>query len=548
MRRPILAAAALLAPALFSSLSGEDVAAATVPLPYLGEVRDVVVQSDHKTVVAFAPESADRFTVVRLLADGVTLDPSFGGDGIVETVLLPTGFSVIHDIALQPDGRIVAVGYANTVPGPRNFGIVRYRNDGSLDPTFGGGDGIAITNLTGLDSIQPSMALTPNGSIIVAAYTELPDGKLVLARHRNDGSPDPAFGTGGLAVHDMVGSGFRVHDVVSDAAGNAVVGGGKYDHVAPGAQQQMLARITPTGALDPTFGAGGLATWAQGAGYLEVRSVAIQSDGRIVAAGFTDDGRKQALARYLPSGQPDPSFGTGGYVTTPIAGSLIGFDKPGNDVAVLRDGRIAVSGEMRSHAPHIRLAVVTSSGVPDPAFDGDDGTVELPLGVPGVLDGGGFLALTRTGVIVVAGTDRVGGSAGTPEVVAVPSLAPSADLSTIVTASPNPAPAGPVEFRVGVRNDGPAAASAVSLTFELSQNVTAVHATQGACHTPLGFVATCNFGSLEPGREIRVTATTFVTGFEEGLFGTAQVHGTGYDPDPADNTATAEVVIAGPSG
>ncbi len=544
MRRRTLAAA-LVAPALFTFLSAGDLAVATVPLPVIGEARDVAVQSDGKIVAAFLPQSTLRFTLVRLLADGVTLDPTFGGDGIVETDLQTPGVSAVHQIAVQPDGRIVAAGHTSPGSGQPDFGLVRYRPDGSLDSTFGGGDGIVIIDLAGQATRAPSMALTPNGSIIMAAQTDLPGGRLLITRSRSDGSPDLAFGTGGIAVHDFPGSQLAVEDVASDAAGNAVVGGGKYNGNGTGAQH-LLARVTPTGALDSTFGVGGVVTWVQGPGYGVVGSVAIQRDGGIVAAGFTDNTRSETIARYLPSGQADGSFGTGGHVTTPIDGSLPGFDRPGTDVDVLRDGRIAVAGEMRSGTSHVRLAVVTPSGSPDPAFDGDDGVVELPLGDPDVPDDGGFLALTRTGGIVVAGTDLVAGGEGNLEIVAVPSLAPRADLTPIVTATPNPASAGPVEFEVRVRNDGPAAATGVSLNFEVSQNIGAVHTAQGSCDTSLGFVARCKLGTLDPGREIRVTVTTFVTGFEEGLFGTARVDGTGYDPDPADDIATAEVVISGP--
>jgi uncharacterized delta-60 repeat protein len=255
-RRTLATAAALLVPALFTFVPVGQIAAATVPLPFVGEARDVAVQSDGKIVAAFQSQASLRFRVVRLLADGATLDSTFGGDGIVETDLQPTGFSVIHDIAVQPDGRMVAAGYTGTVLGVRNFGVVRYRTDGSLDPTFGGGDGIAITDLAGQDTIRLRMALTPKGSIIIAAQTEGLGNKLVLARYGSDGSPDVAFGIGGVALHDLPGALLAAYDVASDAAGDAVVGGGTYNEFG-GASQHMLARITPTGALDPTFGVGG---------------------------------------------------------------------------------------------------------------------------------------------------------------------------------------------------------------------------------------------------------------------------------------------------
>ena len=319
--------------------------------------------------------------------------------------------------------------------------------------------------------------------------------------------------------------------------------GGEQWPVGSNNPQHLLVRITPTGELDPNFAAGGVMRWNQGTGEGGVRGVAVQPDGRIVAAGSTDFGSRETLARFLPSGQPDPGFGAGGFVTTTV-GPAFSSDRPGSDVAVLRDGRIALSGVV---ATHVRVAVFGPDGTPDPSFDGDDGAIELPLGVPSGRDQGGLLALTRTGAIVVAGADLISQNAeGTLEVVAVPSLAPVADLAAVVAASPNPAPAGPVQYTVRVRNDGPQPATGVHVSFELSQSLTKVTPRSASCHQTSLHVATCTLGTLAAGQEATIaTFDTQLTGFEEGLFGTASVTSSSYDPDATDNVVTAEVLIDG---
>ena len=223
--------------------------------------------------------------------------------------------------------------------------------------------------------------------------------------------------------------------------------------------EQVLARVRPDGQLDAGFGEASLVLWDSGHGGIQAaRSVDIQGDGRIVVAGVTGYESFVTLSRYLPTGQADPSFGNGGHAVTYVdhvgSGTTVG-----HDLALLRDGRIAVSSIV-SGPSDVRLQIHTVNGVLDPAFDGDDGIVEIDLSGQDRWDAGGLIAAARDGKIVVAGTHAGGSNTpGTLEIVAVPSLAPVADLAVSVTATPNPAPAGPVEFQVRVRNDGPMAAT-----------------------------------------------------------------------------------------
>ena len=154
MRLRVLAAAG--SPRLHRSPSSLPRPRSTPParLPTPGRVKDMAIQRDGKVVVAFQTAATDRFTLVRLQLDG-SLDPTFGGDGIVETVVEPTRHSIIHDIALQPDGRIVAAGHVIEDVNDSKFALLRYRTDGSLDPTFSG-DGKVITDFVTGNGLNPA--------------------------------------------------------------------------------------------------------------------------------------------------------------------------------------------------------------------------------------------------------------------------------------------------------------------------------------------------------------------------------------------------------
>ena len=109
LRSLALAALTLFAPLAFLAVSVP--ASASVPTPALGRAKDVVVQSDGKIVVAFQTTATDRFTLVRLRAGRITRPDVRRRDGIVETMPDPAMGSVVGDLALQPDGRIIAAGH-----------------------------------------------------------------------------------------------------------------------------------------------------------------------------------------------------------------------------------------------------------------------------------------------------------------------------------------------------------------------------------------------------------------------------------------------------
>jgi len=204
-------------------------------------------------------------------------------------------------IAVKPDGRIVAAGQHAF-----DFALTEYTANGFLDASFGAG-GTATTDIGGLDSLR-AIALQPDGRIIVVGQTtvlgEQPwRNDFALARYGVDGTLDPTFGSGGIVTTD-VGDADELLAVAVDADGRIVAAGttGK-----PGAAY-ALARYAADGTLDATFGDGGIVTTDVGLTAFP-SAIAIQPDGGILVGG-------PAIVRYLPTGRLDRTSGTRGIVRT----------------------------------------------------------------------------------------------------------------------------------------------------------------------------------------------------------------------------------------
>ncbi|MEZ5842967.1 MAG: delta-60 repeat domain-containing protein [Hyphomicrobiaceae bacterium] len=121
------------------------------------------------------------------------MDTGFGGgDGIVTT---PVGSS--HDqgfSALQPDGRIVVAGRSFNGSND-DFAVVRYNADGTLDTSFGGGDGIVTTPIGSSHDQGFSVTMQPDGKIVVAGYSfNGSNNDFALIRYNADGTLDTGFG------------------------------------------------------------------------------------------------------------------------------------------------------------------------------------------------------------------------------------------------------------------------------------------------------------------------------------------------------------------
>lgn len=358
--------------------------------------RTLAVQPDGKIVAVGNSLTAPPqvFALARYNPDG-SLDTSFGAGGKV-TTSFGGEESEASAVVLQPDGKIVVAGYDRTGGFDYMFALARYNPDGALDPRFGTGG--QVTTAIDRDTEGYAVALQPNGKIVVAGSSS--DGvtrKFALARYNPDGSLDTGFGTAGKVTTTVVGA----HDFDSVYA-LALQPDGKLVAAGVSDGDFALVRYVGNGTLDPSFGNGGKVTTATGSSDDEASALALQPDGGILAAGYSSDGSRNvfALVRYDPDGSLDPGFGTDGKVTSAI-GSV---DLVRLGLALQPDGKILAVGDSSNGSRNV-FAVVRydADGALDPSF-GTGGQVTTAIGSTD--DQALGVALQVDGRIVVAGASK----------------------------------------------------------------------------------------------------------------------------------------------
>ncbi len=321
-----------------------------------GSAQAVAIQPDGKIVVAGTGYDSTNvgFGLARFNSDG-SPDPTFGSAGKVVTVF-PAGSAFADAVIIQPDGKIVAAGGNDPYDygygdDPVNFNVLlaRYNADGSLDPTFGIG-GKIISNVRDNTGGANDIALQSDGKIVAVGSVLVSSGSdFLLMRYNSDGSLDNSFGPGG-----KVTTGFNAYNEYSSAIevaiqsdGRIIAAGSSIGYGPPNRHNFTfaLARYYPDGSLDTSFGADGRVTTSTGGieSSAEATSVAIQSDGKIVTGGDSYDGlsTNATLARYNANGTLDSTFEAGGIAVTSFSHDS---DSYVTDIAIQTDGRIVVAG------------------------------------------------------------------------------------------------------------------------------------------------------------------------------------------------------------
>ncbi|MDX3640787.1 calcium-binding protein [Streptomyces sp. MB09-02B] len=494
---------------------------------------DVAVQPDGKIVSVGA--SADysvtesHFALTRHHPDG-TPDTGFGGDGRVTTPINNMGpslqWSEANAVTLQPDGKIVVVGMSwREYEDCCWFVVARYNPDGTLDDTFSG-DGRVFADIGGPTEAL-DVAIDADGRIVAAGYS---GGFVALARFDAQGTPDTSFGGDGVVTVDATpntqeaGGGARSLALQSD--GKIVVGG----EVGSTSFDFLLMRLNADGTVDNGFGTAGIVRTDFGA-YDGVRALAIQSDGRIVAGGSSDD--RVALARYTANGTLDTSFDGDGRVLTPGAFAY--------DMALQPDGRIVTAGGTNGN-----FAVLRHN--PDGSQDSGFGTGGVATADFGGSDSARAVALQSGGGIVAAG----GGGPNADFALArfegggtVPPPPTGVDLAVTKSGPTTAAIGDRPTYSVRVTNNSTTtSATNVSLsdTFSgVAATVVSATTTSGTC-TTTATAANCALGTLAPGAAATVTvaAEPRATG---ALTDRATVGATQTDPNTGDNTATATTTV-----
>ncbi len=295
----------------------------------LKDLYAAVLQPDGKIIAAgYSNPFKKIFTLTRLNTDG-SLDNSFGTNGVVTTDVTP-GTSLdsqANALLLQPDGKIIAVGYGKKAGAPPRktvFALVRYNQNGSLDTTFNG-TGIVTTDINpGTSSDALAALLQPDGKIIAAGYSPVGGPQVfTLARYNTDGSPDRTFGTtnsGIVTTTTLTGSQIRAALLQPD---NKIIALGST--VIDGHTNFALVRYNSNGSVDSTFNNGNPVTTDLAPGLdSEINAAVLQSNGAIVAGGYaqinTGGGVDNifSLARYTTNGSLDTKFGSEGIVMTNV--------------------------------------------------------------------------------------------------------------------------------------------------------------------------------------------------------------------------------------
>jgi uncharacterized delta-60 repeat protein len=306
------------------------------------------------------------------------LDPTFGIGGKVLTDL-KRSTDLANAVAAQADGKLVVVGqtYRNNDFSDEDFAVARYNTDGTLDTTFGN-RGRVRTDFPGLAAVPSAVVVQPDGKIVVAGgafplFTFAGDFKVV--RYNPNGSLDTSFGSGGIVTTVFPGDGSYAFAVALQSDGKIIAAGTDFVDFNPGDMSDTdfaLARYNSDGSLDTTFGNGGTVTTDFFGTEDDVFSVLIQPDGKIVAVGSANDPvdfYDFAAVRYLSNGTLDATFGAGGKVSTDFGRR--GFDRA-HSAALQTDGKIVAAGFATSVdgiRENFAVARYTSSGVLDTTFN-----------------------------------------------------------------------------------------------------------------------------------------------------------------------------------
>ena len=360
--------------------------------------QSVAIQTDGKIVAAGYTSIGNQdsnFAAVRYNTNG-SLDTTFNAAGLMPGVVT-TDINFYYDYAasvvIQTDGKIVVVGTSgNFNSSNSDFAVVRYNADGTNDTTFSA-DGKVTTHIANGDNAS-AVALQGNGKIIVVGGVDGADATFATIRYNSDGSLDTGFDSDGIVLTNVVAGFENANAVKVQSDGKIIVGGNAAGNFG-------LVRYSANGALDTSWGTNGIVTTDFGFSNDIASSLAIQTDGKIVAAGSS--GGRIAVARYFGPpipipGELDLTFDTDGKVTTCCGNS------PGHSVAIQYDGKIVVGGSrinLSNFRGEIWLVRYNTDGSIDASF-GNSGTVTVLTVTDNAAPGRVVIAIQSDSKIVVA--------------------------------------------------------------------------------------------------------------------------------------------------
>ncbi len=352
-----------------------------------GQFFGVAVQPNG-AVVAVGQTSGGAALVQRVTGSGQA-DPSFGGSGQATG---PGG--VARAVALQPDGKIVVAGVSG------GMFVERFNANGTRDASFGSG-GVAHA-FGSVGGIANGVAIAPDGKIVVVGSIFGTDTRIGVARFNANGTLDGSFGSGGTASLAVFNLPYESATAVAVQSDGKIVFTG-YEQGSPnfGFYNGLVVRLTSAGGYDAGFNGNGVVSYHKqgggGSGYDSLNAVAIQNDGKIVAAGSDVGGPYAVFLRFNTNGSFDTTFGNGGEAAL-SAGTFTSQPAGAYGVGIAGGGRIVGAGAVISNGTDRRAGVwaTSAAGQPQSGF-GINGVVQQITGAEAC----GFAVAPDGGLVVV---------------------------------------------------------------------------------------------------------------------------------------------------
>jgi len=363
------------------------------------EGQSIAIQADGNIIVGGGTQgnSGINFGLVRYRAINGGLDSSFDLDGKV-FAYTGGGPSNFRAVAVQTDGKIVAVGTADISIGTTGFLVARFDRSGALDTTFSS-DGYTITNIGGNGGGAAAVAIQTDGKIVVTGTCV---SALCAARYKTSGDLDPTFSPGGFPAGTIwINPGnftYSGNGIAVQPSGRIIIAAGRKTSSPSGLERSQLWAFDATGAMDGTFAGGGISEISTGSFNQGFRAIKLQADGKIlaVADGLEDTTEDFCVVRFDSNGNVDNSFDGDGkaFVDFGLADSV-------NAVDIQTDGKILLTGKARVGTRTVlATARLLSNGSPDFAF-GVNSKVTTTIGSTN--DVANAIRVQPSGKIIVAG-------------------------------------------------------------------------------------------------------------------------------------------------
>lgn len=279
-----------------------------------------------------------HYALIGLLPTG-QLDTQFGDSGIVRLL----DDARCQDVIVLDDDRILSCGYGNggtNFPAQYRAIVARHLSDGSPDSSFNDSGFVLLPSVHNHDGLY-GLSLQADGRILATGWRDYDgDGyvEMLAARLLPNGTLDASFGANGMVGATLSAGECVGHGIVQVPDGSIVFGGSSsyfLDRIA------MICRVLGDGTFDPTFGTGGIAVTA--AGFYEHYGfeLAVQPDGRSVLGGYRLSPPIVAAFRFDQSGLLDPTFSVDGIATGGAFANWLDYAS-GSMVALDNGGFIAV--------------------------------------------------------------------------------------------------------------------------------------------------------------------------------------------------------------